>query len=544
VRRQTLTILALLFAFGSAGCDRPEEPPPPARVTTLRIVHGPELRAYMSTMKERFSLSTPTLPDGARLAVELISELGVPAARKLASGELKAEAWLAPSSSLVNFTNASIHGLGARQVDCVRLFGSPIVLATRPEHLEYFNTRGQEFSWQELYETKFAPIVGETPDRSYLAYSHGNPDASTAGLEALLQLAWFARSGHDAVTVEALRSEPLRTKLREYESRVSGYSMSDAFLLERTALSGSKRIRFTITSEQQLALFNQSRSEPGAPLVGLYPAEGSIWQDYHLCISEADWVTPAHQAGLRLLAKLLAGEQAQREVQERGFRPFMVEAAQPTSPTSARGVNLQHPRTSVAPVAGEVVKELLSTWGDLMRPSAVALVLDGSGSMEGEPLSFGKEHFRNLLARAPSHDLKALVSFSSEPRVEAPFTPDSASIIPLLDRIQPIGGSAVYDGIATAIELMTSPELNRYRKAIVLLTDGEDKNSSLGLQALLDLVNSKLTRYDINLMIIGVSREGVSYADLQKVARAANGLFREAPPTRLGGVFQEVFKSL
>jgi uncharacterized protein YegL len=526
------------------GCDRGEQPAPTSvKATTVRIVHGPELRAHLSAMKEQYYNLYPALSDGSRLAIELISEIGSVAARKIASAEIKAEAWIAASTSQVNYANTTLRGLGAKQIDCIPLFSSPIVIATRPENREYFNTTGQRFSWRELFESKLSKTAKDT-DAGYLVYSHASPEGSVTGLDGLLQLTRLASPRHDGVTIESLESDATLKNLERFESVVSNYSLSEAYLLERTARASTKRIRFTITSEQQLSLYNAQRQPEAPPLTGLYPSEGSMWQDYQICTSDADWVTPAHRAALRLLTQLLTSPAGQEGAKSRGFRPTRdVEVA--NHPLSSDfGIDIEEPRTSLPPFDGATVDYLLKLWPELKRPAAVAFVLDNSGSMEGDPLRESKEQLRNIIARLSPRDMKALVSFSTTPRIEAPFTASSGAIIQSLDRLSALGGSAVYEGIRTAIELMSSSELRPYRKSIFVVTDGEDKNSELSLQALLDLINTKFAQHDINLVVIGVAREGVDFSDLEKVVRAANGLFRAAPLDKLPTIFHEAHKNI
>jgi len=526
------------------GCDRGEQPAKPSvKATTIRIVHGPELRAHLSAMKEQYYNLYPTLADGSRLAIELISEIGSVAARKIATAEIKAEAWIASSTSQVNYANATVRGLGAKQIDCAPLFSSPIVVATRPENREYFNTTGQRFSWRELFESKLSKIAKD-PDAGYLVYSHAAPEGSVTGLDGLLQLTRLAAPRKEAVTMESLENDATLKNLERFESVVSNYSLSEAYLLERTARASTKRIRFTITSEQQLSLYNAQRQPDAPALTALYPSEGSMWQDYQLCVSAADWVTPAHRAALRLLTQLLTSPAGQEGAKSRGFRPTRdVEVAKhPLSPDF--GIDIEEPSISFPPFDGATVDYLLKLWPELKRPAAVAIVLDNSGSMEGDPLRESKEQLRNIIARLSPRDMKALISFSSTPRVEAPFTPSSGDIIQAIDRLSALGGSAVYDGIRSAIELMSASELRPYRKSILVVTDGEDKNSELSLQGLIDLVNTKFAQYDINLVVIGVSREGIDFSDLEKVARAANGLFREAPLDKIPALFLEAHKNI
>lgn len=50
-------------------------------------------------MHEQFMVNAPRLPNGDPVRIELISEMGLVAAQRIARGELKTEGWIAPSTT-------------------------------------------------------------------------------------------------------------------------------------------------------------------------------------------------------------------------------------------------------------------------------------------------------------------------------------------------------------------------------------------------------------------------------------------------------------
>lgn len=545
--RTIRSIVSAILACSLLSCQnkqQEDEFPLAPRTVALRIVHDPALRSYLETIKEQFSLAKPALSDGTPITLDYISELGVDAAKKISTGDIKADAWLAPSTSLINYANSRLKNLGARQSNCVQLFSTPVVIATDARNLNAFNAPAQEFSWNALSETKLA-LDNDGPLATRYAYSHGVPDASSTGFDALLQLSFFASADRgQSLSLDNLKSDASAKKLSQYEKFISSYSMDETTLLERTANSGSKKVRFTITTEQQVAVFNVNRSDATQPLVALYPEEGAIWQDYNFCLSDADWVTPAQRAALKIFTDFISSPASQLAAKKRGFRPAIVTSADTAPLTEQYGVKTSLPRSSFLPVSGDVVEYLLAQWPNLMRPSAVAMVLDASGSMEGAPISEAKDFYRKVLARSASRDLRALVSFNTQPTIDSRFTTDFPALSAKLDTIEALGGSAVYDGLRSGMEVIIGPEANAYRRTILMITDGDDKNSDTSLQMIQDMVSDKFTRYDIKLILIALTRPGADYADLKKIVRSANGIYREGSYDQLNTIFDEVIKNL
>ena len=142
------------------------------------------------------------------------------------------------------------------------------------------------------------------------------------------------------------------------------------------------------------------------------------------------------------------------------------------------------------------------------------------------------------------NDMAGLVTFSAEPKVEIDTTTDISAVVNKLNTIQSMGGSAIYDALLKAIEMATEEKLSAYRKFIVMFTDGDDKNSISSLQHVVDVAKTTLSDYNINLYLIGISREGLSYSDLKKIAQAGNGVFKEAPLGEIDELFQSIYSNL
>jgi VWFA-related protein len=107
---------------------------------------------------------------------------------------------------------------------------------------------------------------------------------------------------------------------------------------------------------------------------------------------------------------------------------------------------------------------------------ATALVIDRSGSMaESGKLDGAKDAARAFVEQMRPGDRTALIAFSSDTRVLQPFTADQASLLDAIDRIEPDGGTALYDGVAAGVDtLATVPG----RRALLVLTDGQDCRDS------------------------------------------------------------------
>lgn len=110
-------------------------------------------------------------------------------------------------------------------------------------------------------------------------------------------------------------------------------------------------------------------------------------------------------------------------------------------------------------------------------PLSLGIVVDISGSMK-EPFPAVRKAVRDFAAGLLRRgDRFFLMTFAFEPVLRLGWTPDAAALGPALERIEPDGGTALHDAVVRSLEQFRS---ERGRKAVVLLTDGDDTVSRTG----------------------------------------------------------------
>jgi VWFA-related protein len=109
------------------------------------------------------------------------------------------------------------------------------------------------------------------------------------------------------------------------------------------------------------------------------------------------------------------------------------------------------------------------------QPISIALVLDSSASM-----TYSMQHATKAAAEFVSKALKdgdrcSVTAVQDVPRRKQPLTSDREAVAKALSGIVPEGRTALYDAVASAIRELRE---EKNRRAIVVLTDGSDTNSS------------------------------------------------------------------
>jgi VWFA-related protein len=156
-------------------------------------------------------------------------------------------------------------------------------------------------------------------------------------------------------------------------------------------------------------------------------------------------------------------------------------------------------------------------------PVSLGIILDTSGSMAGEKMAAAKvalnRFLRDLLG---PEDEVFLYRFDTSPELVHEWTTDRARVSEALNRIQPRGGTAMYDAVAEAIPLVQAGK--HRKKALLVISDGNDTSSRTAIIAL----KEQIRETEVLIYAIGI--------DTQITAAA------EGPRPSLGGLMETLFQ--
>jgi Ca-activated chloride channel homolog len=540
-------MLTLAAAFNSGckerssgGSSTPAAPRAPAEVVPLRLVHDPAIGPLLAERIRQFDSEGIITSSNRKVKIELTGASDITAARDIASGKLKVDAWLASSRALINYANSRIVNLGAEQVECRQLFGSPIVLVTSQDSIRALGNQAQ-MSWKYIFDRPQEELGGQ--ERRQPTFSTAAPAESFTGLAALLQTAFIAAPKADALDADAFGQGDGFQRLKQLENSVNNYGLNEQELLQKVALQRGPRRRFVLTTEQQMVAYNLGLA-PENRLAAVYLSEGSVWQDFSLCRSNQDWVSPDRRAALKVFSDFLASPLSQEAIRKIGFRPAAQEAAAGSPLTKEYGVRSDLPKVSLLPPAGSLVQQLLDSWPLIARPAALVLVLDLSGSMEGDPLRVMQQECAAFLKSLSKRDLAAVVTFATEAKLHSDFTTDHSLVSEALNQLEIGGGSAAYDGMNLAVQIINQRDLREYRKTVVMVIDGPDKNSESSLSLITAAIKNTAARQDIDVVVIGIKERGLDPESLNEIVQAGHGSLMQVSLPELSEAINKVRRSM
>ncbi len=170
----------------------------------------------------------------------------------------------------------------------------------------------------------------------------------------------------------------------------------------------------------------------------------------------------------------------------------------------------------------------------------VALVMDISGSMAGEPIRSAKAAVTGFVEAMPPDVELALIRFGDIAELMVPFTVERDPIISGIDGlVANDNATALYDGLLEAVASFGDPEGKR--RTIVLLTDGADSGRGAELDdALVGLIGS-----GARLLIVELDSPQVDRTTLSRLEAATGGtLVAASDPDALEGIYDEVASDL
>ncbi|PYV89376.1 MAG: VWA domain-containing protein [Acidobacteria bacterium] len=182
-------------------------------------------------------------------------------------------------------------------------------------------------------------------------------------------------------------------------------------------------------------------------------------------------------------------------------------------------------------------------------PLRVALVVDTSSSIIHR-FGFEQKAATAFLHRVLRHDsdLALVIGFNQQVTVAQPATEDMNLLSAGLKKLKPEGETAVYDGVSVACqELMHVKDNQPSRRAIILITDGEDNHSRIGLQQAVE----RALRVEAVVYVLSTNPEyTISLAEegdrsMRHLAEATGGrLLRADSQSDVASAFSKIAKEL
>lgn len=154
------------------------------------------------------------------------------------------------------------------------------------------------------------------------------------------------------------------------------------------------------------------------------------------------------------------------------------------------------------------VRQEVSHFSSDRVPVSLGIVLDTSGSMTSDKIATAQAAIERFIYDLLGKDDELFfIEFANRPRLTQQWTKDRRLISRAVSRVNPSGGTALYDAVAEALPLANAGE-NR-KKAVLVISDGNDSNSDISVGELRQLIReSEVMVYALGVDATGRYRSG------------------------------------
>jgi Ca-activated chloride channel family protein len=396
--------------------------------------------------------------------------------------------------------------------------------------------------------------------------SKTNPNTSTTGLSAILMQSYEAAGKTADLTADDVAAAEDFSRVFEecviHYGDTTGKVLTTLYDETQNGSGGSGYVSAIALEETSLLNYNQGNPDshtvqpgetltpPKEKLVAIYPSGGSMWSDNPVTVLGAPWVTDEQRTAGAAFVAFLQTPEAQEILPQYGFRPLDESVPLGELFTEAYGVDPAQPTVTLPRPEVEVVSAAIDQWTQIRKPSSVLEVIDISGSMD-EPIGDGRSKLDGAIEGAQATlghfrrtDDVGVWAFTTDVESSAgenivvlrdvsPLGSDRESIDSSLDdlRFATRQGTPLYDAIALAYEEMSRRAEPGRINAIVVLSDGQDTDSSISLDSLVAKIgtSSREGSDDAPVRIFPIAYgEGADTGALARIAEATGGQWFDA----------------
>lgn len=555
-RRLLLTGLAVLLStvIWLPACSRGDRQPATGDGNTgenaleLVFTYGSEKQNWIDESTAAFNTERRRTGSGKVIRVKPVPLGSGESIEELLAGRRQAHLTSPASVAFIKLGNAESRAKTGKDLvgPTQNLVLSPVVIAMWKPMAEALGWGRQLVGWADVVALARKPegwaALGH-PEWGRFRFGHTHPRASNSGLIALLAETYAGAGKIGGLTLADVRRPETMSFVEGVEQSVVHYGSSTGFFGRKMFANGPSYLSAAVLYENMVIESYDPQYKLPFPIVAVYPREGTFWSDHPVGIVEREWVTAEHRAAAQAYVSFLLDRKRQERAIAFGFRPADPAVALGSPIDLAHGVNPREPQTTLEVPDPTIVNAVLDLWQEVKRNARVVLAVDVSGSMNEENrIQAARDGAQAFVSALGDRDEVALLTFNSQvawPMPQTAVGPARQRLLGLIGGLFADGGTALYDAVSRAHESLTrSPEPSRIA-AVVVLSDGADRNSSMKLEALLKQIRFDNEGRSVRVFTIGYGSDARA-AELQAIADATQGRYYEGKPENIREVFKEI----
>lgn len=565
IRLMSLTgaMVTVLLAGCSGGGNAPGGSPGQGGTgIEIKFLVGSALDHFCTQAAEKLNQSQPKTPDGTAfyLSCEALGSGDVVNKVTTLAQQLSTQA-IGPEdpqfpvlisvdgdiyhNQLVDQVNQYFPGqnLIPAAADAPLLANSPMVFMTSPELAPGLRKQPKPFK-ALLTATTHQNLDPQAPAQP-IYFVQTAPTRSNSGLQTLVtQFAEVSGKLPDQLTVADVQQ--YQPQVKEIQKKVTRYGVSTGSLAQAMVSNGLFWASIASVYESSVIEAN-STAQPGqSRYEAVYPPT-TFTSNMRGILPNAPWVSEPERAAAQQVIEFLRSPEVQTIATNLGLRPGVPGVPLGAKFTPQFGVDPNATYDSLRPPQTAVVNAMLKSWQEFAKkPSLVVVVVDSSGSMQGDKLPAVQSTLQAYINGLGPQDKVAMIDFDSDirPPVLISGTPEGRQQgLAFISSLQAEGGTRLYDSALAARNWLTQNLRSDGINAVLILTDGEDSESNISLEQLGAELQKTGFSSDarIAFFTIGYGNAGEFNPEaLQQIANLNGGYYKEGNPQTIAQVMADL----
>ena len=454
----------------------------------ITVLYSPEKEAWFVPLVEEFNEGQERAGD---MEVEVVAEAmdSGEALEAILAGERSPTVWSPASTLWVPLLNyrwqehtGSTEPLGIYPEPLVI---SPLVIAMWEDRAGAMGYPDRDIGWQDIISATLDPLGWGAyghPLWGSFKLGHTNPYFSNSGLLSVAAEGYAAAGKVRDLTPADLARPAAQAYIQKIERAIIHYGESSEYFARQMAERGPAYASAAVLEEHTVVRLNEGHyGSPPQRLVAIYPKEGTFWSDHPYVILRGEWVSPEQQSAALAFREFLLSSEAQRRALAAGFRPADTSIALTDSIIGpAAGVDPFQPQTVLEVPSAETIDALLETWLGVRKRVNILLVVDISGSMEGEKLAAVQDGLNLFLEQLADDDRAGILVFNDQVSTLTPLTelgPKRRAVEQAIGGLWAQYKTVLYDVTLESLRQISLAYDPERINAVVLMTDGQDTAS-------------------------------------------------------------------
>jgi Ca-activated chloride channel family protein len=526
----------------------------------IKFLMGSDLGEFCRQTAEKLNSTKPKLNSGqsfyltcdAKGSGDVINEI-ISLSEQLSNGSLNNNDPLFPSLIAVDgeiYQNQLIYQVDKifpqqnyipAITDTPLLVFSPMVFITTKELAPALAKTGNIYTALSKYDNYQQLDPNATPLPIHFVQTA--PTRSNSGLQTLVaQFASLANKPSQDLTIDDIKK--YQDQIKAIQTKVTRYGASTSTLANSMVENGIFWANVGSVYESLVIRANEQGNQSNYQAI--YP-QATFSSNIRGIIPNTPWMSPEEKEAAQKVLDFMLTPESQQLATQLGLRPGVPGIPLGDKFSPQFGVQANPTYESYRSPKPEVVEAMLKSWQEYAKkPSQVVIVVDISGSMEGEKMTAMQSTLFTYINNLGLKEEVALITFSSE--INQPViikgTPESKNQgIKYISSLQANGGTSLYDSALYARNWLKQNLKPDAINAVLILTDGQDSGKGITLEQLKQQLGESGFNSDerIAFFTIGYGEEGEFNAEvLETIASLNSGYYRKGNPSTIDQVMTDL----